>query len=93
VLQGSEIIDLSTFYVVVDYRTQQARRLSKSRAALFAISALGWPWKAAGLFGILPAAFLDRLYDLIAGNRYRVFGRHHHCLIPQPEYRSRFIDS
>lgn len=88
---GSE--DLTTFYVIANYQTTLARRLSKGRAALFVISALGWPWKVAGLFGALPTASLDRLYDLVARNRYRVFGRPDHCLTPRPEYRSRFIDS
>jgi predicted DCC family thiol-disulfide oxidoreductase YuxK len=84
--------DLSTFYAFADYRAQEARRLTKARAALFVMCALGWPWKVAGLFGVLPTALLDRLYDLVARNRYRAFGRSEHCLMPLPEYRTRFVD-
>jgi hypothetical protein len=52
-----------------------------------------WPWKVGGLFGAVPTALLDRLYDLVARNRYRVFGRHDHCLTSRPEYRNSFVDS
>ena len=45
------------------------------------------------VFGVLPTAWLDRAYDLVARHRYRVFGRMEQCLIPSPEYRNRFIDS
>jgi predicted DCC family thiol-disulfide oxidoreductase YuxK len=89
---GGNPEDLSTFYAFPDYRAPEARPLTKARAALFVMYALGWPWKMARLFGVLPTALLDRLYDLVARNRYRVFGRREHCLIPSPEYRSRFVD-
>lgn len=85
--------DSATFYVIANYRTAQAARFSKAGAALFVAHSLGWPWKSAGLFGVLPRAVLDRIYDLVARNRYRVFGRREHCLIPLPQHRNRFIDS
>ena len=85
--------DLATFYVIANYRTPQATQFAKAGAALFLAHSLGWPWKSAGLFGVLPIAVLDRIYDLLARNRYGVFGRHEHCLMPPPLYRNRFIDS
>jgi predicted DCC family thiol-disulfide oxidoreductase YuxK len=85
--------DLATFYVIANYRTPRATQFTKSGAALFVAHSLGWPWKAAGFFGLLPTAVLDRIYDLVARNRYAVFGRHEHCLMPLPQYRDRFIDS
>jgi predicted DCC family thiol-disulfide oxidoreductase YuxK len=54
---------------------------------------LGWPWTAATAIGFLPTAALDRLYDLVARNRYRIFGRSEQCFVPRPEDRNRFIDS
>jgi predicted DCC family thiol-disulfide oxidoreductase YuxK len=41
----------------------------------------------------LPTAWLDRLYDIVARNRYRAFGRGETCLTPRPEYRNRFVES
>ena len=84
---------LSSFYVVTNYKANHAQILSRSRAVLFVVGDLGWPWKAASVMGILPTAVLDWAYDAIARVRYRLFGRLEHCLIPQPEFRRRFIDA
>jgi predicted DCC family thiol-disulfide oxidoreductase YuxK len=84
--------DLSTFYLVRDYRSEAPTLLSKARAALLVVTVLGWPWNWLGVFGVLPNALLDRGYDLVARNRYRMFGRYESCLMPTAEYRKRFID-
>jgi predicted DCC family thiol-disulfide oxidoreductase YuxK len=89
---GGDPDDVSTVYVVADYRTPAPRPLTRSRAALFVAGALGWPWKAATLFGALPTALLDRGYDFVARHRYRVFGRREQCFMPRPEWQHRFID-
>ena len=44
-----------------------------------------------GLLKAVPRLFRDPAYDLIAGNRYRLFGRTDVCLVPAPEDRSRFL--
>lgn len=90
---GGGIEALTTMYVVVNYRGAAPTLLPKSRAALFVMARLGWPWKAGALLGVLPASVLDYLYDVVARHRYRVFGRHEQCVIPRPDVRSRFIDS
>jgi predicted DCC family thiol-disulfide oxidoreductase YuxK len=84
--------ELTSFYVVENYRMPEARVIARSAAALFVADALGWPWKAACVFGVLPTAWLNRAYDLVARNRYRIFGRCDVCLAPRPEYRDRFVD-
>jgi len=83
---------LNSFYVVSDFRTDRARMVGRGRAALFVAGELGWPWKAALLLRVVPAAMLDSLYDIVARTRYRLFGRYDHCPVPRPEYRRRFID-
>ena len=40
----------------------------------------------------LSFAIMDRAYDVIARNRYRLFGRFEQCLAPRPEFRGRFIE-
>lgn len=90
---GHDAQELTTVYVLANYGAPDATLLTKARAVLFLAGALGWPWKAARLFGVLPTAWLDMLYDFVARHRYRVFGRRDHCLIPSPQYRSRFVDS
>jgi len=90
---GHDARELTTVYVLANYGSRDATLLTKARAVLFLAGALGWPWKAARLLGVLPTAWLDLLYDFVARNRYRVFGRLDRCLIPTPQYRSRFVDS
>ena len=83
---------LSSFYVIADFRTADARFITKSTAALFVAGELGWPWKAARVARVLPIALRDGVYDVIARTRYRVFGRYEQCPIPSEEDRKRFIE-
>jgi predicted DCC family thiol-disulfide oxidoreductase YuxK len=89
---GGDPHELSSFYVVANYRTPSARVFTRSGGALFVAGELGWPWKAARVIGVLPRALLDRAYDLVARSRYRIFGRYDQCLIPRPEFRRRFVE-
>jgi predicted DCC family thiol-disulfide oxidoreductase YuxK len=72
---GGNPDELTSFRVVANYRANDARMLSRSGAALLVAGQLGWPWKAAALMRVLPAAVLDPIYDIIARTRYRIFGR------------------
>lgn len=65
--------------------------LKRSAAALALCRHLRWPWRAARALGWLPARWTDRLYDLLARNRYRWFGRRDHCLVPAPGTAERFL--
>jgi predicted DCC family thiol-disulfide oxidoreductase YuxK len=89
---GGHPNELNSLYVVACYRLPKARVITKSEATLFVAGELGWPWKLTGLMRVLPSRWLDRLYDLVARNRYQVFGRHEQCLAPRPEFRNRFIE-
>ena len=89
---GGDPTQLTSFYVLASYRTRDSRIFARSQAALFVAGQLGWPWKAAVIARILPTALLDRAYNAIARNRYRVFGRFEHCLAPRAEFRGRFVE-
>jgi len=90
---GRNPSELASFYVVADYRTAASRVFTRSEAALFVAGALGWPWAAAQLLRFVPRGIRDRAYELVARNRYRVFGSSSRCLVPRAEFRSRFIDA
>ena len=90
---GRSADDLTTMYVVANYRGATPSLLEKGRAALFVMATLGWPWKAAAVLHVLPRPLLDRLYDMVARHRYRLFGRRDQCLLPSPEHRHRFLDA
>ena len=51
--------DLNTFVALVNYQDRNARALTKSSAALFVAKTLGWPWKAATVFSVLPLGLLN----------------------------------
>lgn len=89
---GGDPEDLTSFYVVTDFRTPDARAVTKSEAALFVARELGWPWKLARIARVLPLALRDRVYDAIARSRYRIFGRNDQCVIPSEASRSRFVE-
>jgi predicted DCC family thiol-disulfide oxidoreductase YuxK len=89
---GGNPDELTSFYVVVDFRTPNARPLKKSDAALFVAGQLGWPWTVLRVAGVFPKALRDALYDVVARTRYRVFGRYEQCLLPSEEFRNRFVE-
>ncbi len=64
----------------------------KSDAALRIAQLLGGSWSWLGALKIFPKVFRDAVYDLIARNRYRWFGRKDACIIPTPALRKRFLD-
>jgi len=84
--------NLDTFYVIANYQSAEPRAFSKARAGIFVGKELGGIWKATSLLGVLPNFVLNPIYDLIARNRYRIFGRYGQCLVPRPEYKDRFVD-
>jgi predicted DCC family thiol-disulfide oxidoreductase YuxK len=84
--------DLTSFYLVANYRSASSHVLTKSRAALFVAGELRWPWKAARAMRAMPTSLLDRVYDFIANHRYEVFGRRAQCFVPASECRDRFVD-
>ena len=56
-----------------------------------AMRTLGWPWKILYPLRFFPAFIKDPAYYLIARNRYRLFGRHDSCLMPDEDMKSRFL--
>lgn len=64
----------------------------KSDAALKTASLLGFPWSLWGVFRVLPRPLRDTLYDWVARNRYRWFGRKEQCRVPTPELRGKFLE-
>ncbi|MDX1333530.1 MAG: thiol-disulfide oxidoreductase DCC family protein [Robiginitalea sp.] len=46
-----------------------------------------------GLFGWIPKRIRDGVYDLVARNRYRMFGKKQECMVPTPELKGKFLES
>jgi len=63
----------------------------KSTAALKIVRKLKGAWPALYIFIIVPKLLRDFIYDFIARNRYRWFGKKDACMIPTPALKARFV--
>lgn len=64
----------------------------KSEAALNIASDLGGPVSLLSIFKVLPSRFSNVVYDFIARNRYKWYGKKESCMIPTVELKSKFLD-
>jgi predicted DCC family thiol-disulfide oxidoreductase YuxK len=63
----------------------------KSDAALTVLGALpGWGWVRA--LCAVPKPLRDAVYNLVARNRYRIFGKYEQCFVPDAEMRARVLE-
>ncbi len=65
---------------------------SRSTAALRALRYLEGPARWLQPLILVPKFLRDPVYDVVARNRIRWFGRLDSCLVPTPQTRDRFID-
>lgn len=63
-----------------------------SDVALRVARQMGGLWPLAVLFYIVPKFIRDAVYNWIARNRYRWFGKRESCMVPTPELKSLFLD-
>jgi predicted DCC family thiol-disulfide oxidoreductase YuxK len=78
--------EFETNLVIMDGRLYE-----KLAAFTEVMAALGWPWRALAALDALPRPFGNWLYDRIAQNRYRIFGRYDACRTPSAELKARLI--
>lgn len=64
----------------------------KSEAALEIAKNLGGIFYFFTLFSILPTSFNNYIYDYIAKNRYKWYGKKEACLIPTKEIQAKFLE-
>lgn len=65
---------------------------TRSSAALKVMKIMGGAWSLLYAFIIIPKPIRDFFYNLIAKNRYKLFGKQEACLLPRPEWKERFLD-
>jgi predicted DCC family thiol-disulfide oxidoreductase YuxK len=63
----------------------------KSTAALKIASKLGFPRNFMTVFLVIPAFMRNWVYDYIAKNRYKWYGKKEACMVPTPELKSKFL--
>lgn len=70
---------------------QNGKIYQKSMAALMIARQLSGLWFLMYGFVIIPAFLRNWIYNLIAQNRYKLFGKKESCRMPTLEERSRFL--
>ena len=69
----------------------QDKIYTHSDVALFIAKELGGWWSIFKVLSIIPKSTRDRIYNWIARNRYRWFGKQELCMLPKAEWEDRFL--
>ncbi|GIQ70451.1 thiol-disulfide oxidoreductase DCC family protein [Xylanibacillus composti] len=64
----------------------------KSDAALQICKQLSGAWRMCAWLLVIPRPVRNLFYDVLARNRYKWFGKSESCMLPKPEFRSRFLE-
>jgi predicted DCC family thiol-disulfide oxidoreductase YuxK len=64
----------------------------KSSAAIQIAKNLGGFLHLGTIFRIIPTVIRNQLYDYIAKNRYKWYGKKESCMIPTPELKIKFLE-
>jgi predicted DCC family thiol-disulfide oxidoreductase YuxK len=81
-----KIIEMNSILLVENGQIHE-----KSDAVLKIASGLRFPWNLTAAFRILPRKVRDSIYDFVARNRYRWFGKKDSCVYTVNTYENRFI--
>jgi predicted DCC family thiol-disulfide oxidoreductase YuxK len=63
----------------------------RSTAVLRVGNKLPWYWQWTRVFWLAPKFLRDGVYNLVAKNRYKWFGKKDACMVPAPGVKSRFL--
>ncbi len=91
-VEGLELEDVSSGSVAKNNTDKKNNQLFIKTAAIFKVaSQLSMPWRLAAIFKIIPTTLSDGAYDIVARNRYQLFGKKSHCILPTPDHASRYL--
>ncbi|MEH7419082.1 thiol-disulfide oxidoreductase DCC family protein [Neobacillus drentensis] len=79
--------DINSFVLLED-----GKFYLKSDAALRVCKELMGFWKLLTILLVVPPFLRDYVYNYVASNRYKWFGKNESCLLPSPEWKSRFLE-
>lgn len=72
--------------------SQENGLFSKSTAAIKIAKKLELPASLLSIFIIVPPFIRNWIYDFIAKNRYKWYGKKDTCMIPTPELKAKFLE-
>jgi predicted DCC family thiol-disulfide oxidoreductase YuxK len=93
--EGKQILEEHNFTVNKAnsfFLFENGKLFYRSTAALKVIKKLSGLWPLLYGFIIVPKFIRDGVYNWIAKNRYRWFGRKDECMIPTPELNAKFLN-
>jgi predicted DCC family thiol-disulfide oxidoreductase YuxK len=64
----------------------------KSEALVEIAKSLGGLYYFGTLFSLFPTSFANRIYDYIAKNRFKWYGKKESCMIPTKELKAKFLE-
>ena len=78
--------ELNSFILI-----ENNKAYTRSTGALRIAKKLNGLWPLLYGFIIIPKFIRDSIYNWVAGNRYKWFGKKDACMIPTPELKARFL--
>ncbi len=87
--RGIDVEEAMNSFVLIDPGVAYYQR---STAALEVSKNLSGGYSILSYFSVLPEGFRDSIYNLVAKNRYKWFGKKDNCMIPTPELKAKFLE-
>ena len=84
-------IDTSKTDSILLYNPKSNSLKHRSSAAMHIAKRLGFPSNLLVVFFIVPTFIRNWVYNYVAKNRYKWYGKKDACMIPTPELQSKFI--
>jgi len=70
---------------------ENGKHYERSSAVLKIVKEFPGLWKLLYVFIVVPPPVRDFVYDIIADNRYKWFGKKESCRVPTPELKEKFL--
>jgi predicted DCC family thiol-disulfide oxidoreductase YuxK len=83
---GLDVNNLDTFVYV-----RNGQCFTRGNAGLMVLNELGVVWKLKSIMHVLPDKMINFLYNMIAKNRYLIFGKKDHCTMMEIDLDKRFL--
>ncbi|MXN90674.1 DUF393 domain-containing protein [Flavobacterium sp. Sd200] len=84
-------IDTSKTDSIILYEPGQAYYY-KAEAAIKIAKELGGVYSVLNIFSILPKSLNNLVYDYVARNRYKWYGKKDACMMPTPQMKAKFLE-
>ena len=84
---GLPVDDLHSFVLL-----EENKVYTRSTAALRMLRKLGGGWQLFYPLIIIPPFIRNTLYNFVAHNRYKWYGKRDACMVPTPELKERFLE-